>query len=179
MNRCLANLCKQCSTKHNIKKLATLTGQGTVDKKVKLIAELLTSAEPKEARYIVRTVLEDLRVGVASGTLRDAIAWAFFEKEAGFKYADGKITVEDRTAYNQVMEKVQRAHDLTNDYGKVAVIAKEKGTPGITRSASDYCNDCQTLQRITETRTSNHQINLCSGLNARARQRSLACYHTT
>ncbi|MBR9692037.1 DNA ligase, partial [Candidatus Woesearchaeota archaeon] len=56
----------------NIQKLATLEGAGTVNKKVGLIAELLTSAKPKEAKYIVRTLLEELRVGTAKGTLRDA-----------------------------------------------------------------------------------------------------------
>lgn len=62
----------------NLKLLADLTGQGTVDKKVKLIAELLTSAKPNEAKYIIRTVLEDLRVGAGEGVLRDAIVSAYF-----------------------------------------------------------------------------------------------------
>ena len=53
----------------NLQKLATLEGAGTVDKKVKLIAELLTSASPIEAKYIVRPILEDMRVGLGEGTL--------------------------------------------------------------------------------------------------------------
>ncbi|MBU4284562.1 MAG: DNA ligase, partial [Nanoarchaeota archaeon] len=67
----------------NLRKLATLEGLGSVDQKIKLISELLTSAKPIEARYIVRTVLEELRVGVGAGSLRDAIAWAFFPKVVG------------------------------------------------------------------------------------------------
>ena len=67
----------------NLRKLATLEGLGSVDQKVKLISELLTSAKPIEARYIVRNVLEDLRVGVGAGSLRDAIAWTFFPKVSG------------------------------------------------------------------------------------------------
>src|SRR3989338_7808836 len=63
---------------NNLKQLADMTGQGTVDKKVKLIAELLTSAKPNEAKYIIRTVLEDLRVGAGEGVLRDAIVSAYF-----------------------------------------------------------------------------------------------------
>ena len=58
-----------------------LIGQGTVDRKTQLIAELLTSAIPTEARYVVRTVLGELRVGVGEGSLRDAIVWAFFNDE--------------------------------------------------------------------------------------------------
>jgi len=68
---------------NNLRKLATLEGLGSVDQKVKLISELLTSAKPIEARYIVRNVLEELRVGVGAGSLRDAIAWAFFPKVCG------------------------------------------------------------------------------------------------
>lgn len=63
---------------NNLKQLADLTGQGTVDKKVKLIAELLTSATPNQAKYIIRIVLEDLRVGAGEGVLRDAIVSAYF-----------------------------------------------------------------------------------------------------
>ena len=68
---------------NNLRKLAELEGQGTVDRKVKLIAELLTSAQPEEARYVVRTVLEELRVGLGSGTIRDAIVWAYLPKVSG------------------------------------------------------------------------------------------------
>lgn len=62
----------------NLQKLAELEGAETVDKKVKAIAELLTSAEPLEAKYIIRTILEDLRVGIGAGCIRDAIVWAEF-----------------------------------------------------------------------------------------------------
>ncbi|MBI5072512.1 ATP-dependent DNA ligase [Candidatus Woesearchaeota archaeon] len=62
----------------NLQKLATISGEGSVDQKVQLLAELLTSASPVEAKYLMRTVLEELRVGVGEGSLRDAIAWSCF-----------------------------------------------------------------------------------------------------
>lgn len=62
----------------NIKKLAAITGIGSVDIKLKLISELLTSAKPSEAKYIVRTITEEMRIGVGEGSLRDAIVWAYF-----------------------------------------------------------------------------------------------------
>jgi ATP-dependent DNA ligase I len=62
----------------NIKKLAEMEGAGSADQKVKLLAELLTSAKPQEAKYIIRTVLEELRVGIGEGSLRDAIVWACY-----------------------------------------------------------------------------------------------------
>ncbi len=67
----------------NIQGLADLQGEGTVSKKVSYISELLTSSTPDEAKFIVRTVLSTLRVGVAQGILRDAIAWAYYPKIIG------------------------------------------------------------------------------------------------
>ena len=62
----------------NLKKLAELEGPGSSDMKIKLLAELLGNASSIEAKYIIRTVLEDLRVGVKEGVLKDAIVWAYY-----------------------------------------------------------------------------------------------------
>ncbi|PIO03040.1 hypothetical protein COT48_06375 [Candidatus Woesearchaeota archaeon CG08_land_8_20_14_0_20_47_9] len=67
----------------NIRSLAGIEGKGSVERKLQLIAELISSASALEARYITKTVLEQLRVGVSSGTLRDALVWAFFPKIIG------------------------------------------------------------------------------------------------
>lgn len=179
---------KVCS---NIRKLAELEGKGTVDKKVKLIAELLTSATAEEAKYITRTILETLRVGVGAGAIRDAIMWSSFPKVAGIffqckecgawvpnakacmecgkpldtkfkslmkKLAEDKpkdmkileinsvdeiknpedygliIAPDEKVAreiYNHLINIIQRAYDVTNDFSKVARIAKEKGMEGL------------------------------------------------
>ena len=88
----------------NIRKLAELEGKGTVDKKINLIAELLSNATPLEAKYITRTILETLRIGVADGVIRDAIAKAF----------------------DKDVKEVQRAFDASNDFSKVVLAIKEK-----------------------------------------------------
>jgi len=67
----------------NLRKLTEMEGSGSIDRKINLIAELLTSAKPKEALYITRTILQDLRIGVGAGAMRDAIAWAYFPKVVG------------------------------------------------------------------------------------------------
>ncbi|MBI4154388.1 ATP-dependent DNA ligase, partial [Candidatus Woesearchaeota archaeon] len=135
----------------NIRKLAELEGEGTVQKKIALISELLTSASTLEAKYIVRTILESLRTGVADGLIRDAIAWAFLPKDSGYfakckqcheftpkgekciacgeKLGDKeKASLAD---YEQALGKVQGAYDLTNDFGEVAEILKKSGLPGL------------------------------------------------
>src|ERR1041385_3452843 len=54
----------------NLRKIAELEGEGVVDRKVQLVAELLTSSSPDEAKYIIRTILSDLRIGLGDGTIR-------------------------------------------------------------------------------------------------------------
>ncbi len=62
----------------NLLKVMEIVGKGAVEKKIFIISELLGSASGKEAKYIVRTLMGDLKVGVADSTIRDAIAEAFF-----------------------------------------------------------------------------------------------------
>ncbi len=95
----------------NMQKLSTITGSGSQERKLNLIAELLTSAEPKEAKYIVRSILEILRIGVAEGIIRDSIAKAF--------NVNSKI--------------VENAWFLRANYGEIAKIAKQQGEAGLKK----------------------------------------------
>lgn len=119
----------------NLHKVARSSGEGSVDRKINLVSELLTNASPLEARYIVRTVLEDLRVGVGDGSIRDAIVWAFFGKELGLVLNEEKLKLEfldkSRDKYTEISNIVQHAYDVSNDFGIVARVAKEKGIAGL------------------------------------------------
>jgi DNA ligase-1 len=86
----------------NLNKLFGIEGKGTVNKKMGFISELLGQANGKEAKYIVRTLLSDLRVGIAEGILRDAIAEAFFEQEK-----------------KEMSDKIELAYDMANDLAAV------------------------------------------------------------
>ncbi|NQU98030.1 ATP-dependent DNA ligase [Candidatus Woesearchaeota archaeon] len=108
----------------NLRKLTKIEGIGSVDRKTQLIAELLSSAKPKEAKYIVRTVLEDLRVGIGDGTMRDSIVWAYMSVRVGYDAEAISIDV-DREEYNKVVEIVQSAYDKSNDFSAVALAAKK------------------------------------------------------
>ncbi len=111
----------------NIRKLAELEGQGTVERKTQLIAELLTSAKPLESKYIVKTILGEMRIGVGEGAMRDAIVWTFFNDKIGVKYTreGNDIEVEDREIYNKYLGAVQSAYDVTNEFAVVAKAAKK------------------------------------------------------
>jgi DNA ligase-1 len=123
----------------SLQKLATLEGHGTVGLKMKLISELLASASPLEARYIVRTLLEDLRIGVGDGSLRDAIVWSFFGEQLKITYNKEKneleITESEREEYSRYVDILQEAFDLVNDFGIVALIAKKEGLKGLQNVA--------------------------------------------
>lgn len=93
----------------NLRKIAIQEGERSQDRKISLIAELLTNASPEEAKYIVRTVLEELRIGVAEGILRDAIA----------------------QAYDVDVNSVEYAWNILSDFAEVARIAREKGKEGL------------------------------------------------
>jgi len=90
----------------NLRKLPMLEGKGTVEIKIGLIVELLHSASPKEARYVIRTVLGDLKVGVGSGLLRDAIVGQCFKPN-------------DLEAKKKYVVKVQEAYDKATDFAEV------------------------------------------------------------
>ncbi len=111
----------------NLQKLAETEGKGSQDRKFQLISEIIGSAEAKEAKYIVRTVLGELRVGVAEGIIKDAIAEAFLPEE------------KDAT------NAIEWAWFLTGDYGEIAVIAKDKGMAGLKKVKLEIGKPIQVL----------------------------------
>src|SRR3990167_10464186 len=92
----------------NLRKLSSFEGSGTVNKKVSLVVELLNNARPTEARYIINTIVKDLRIGVASGVVRDSIARAF----------------------DKDVKEVENVYNLTTDYGETAELAIQNKLSG-------------------------------------------------
>jgi len=93
-------------------KMAKSTGSGSVDQKLNLLAGLLADAEPKEAKYIIRTVTGKLRVGIADMTVLDALAIA---------YGGGK----------DLRPLFERAYNVSSDLGRVAKTVVEAGPEGL------------------------------------------------
>jgi len=92
-------------------KIAGLTGKGSQDAKIKNLQYLFGAAKPAEVVYIARLAVEEMRIGVGEGIVRDAIAEAF----------------------NVPSDLVERGYMLTNDFGIVASTAKKDGTPGLEK----------------------------------------------
>ncbi|WP_265111696.1 ATP-dependent DNA ligase LigA [Halosolutus halophilus] len=89
--------------------LAAAEGDGSQDRKVDLLFGLFNRCSSEEARYLARLVLSEMRIGVGEGTVRDAIAAAF----------------------DVPVDRVERALQVSNDYGEVARIAREEGVAGL------------------------------------------------
>jgi DNA ligase-1 len=87
---------------HDFEYLARIEGTRTQREKLKVIRKLFADAQPLEGRYIARLLLAELRIGMGEGNVRDAIARAY-EVDASL---------------------VEHAHQLTNDLGEVALLAR-------------------------------------------------------
>ena len=96
---------------NSLRKLSTISGSRSTNRKIAVILELLSQASATEAKYLTRTITEELRIGVGDGVVRDAIAQAFdIDKSV-----------------------VERAQMLTNDFSVVARTAKEQGAEGLKK----------------------------------------------
>ncbi|MCW4005398.1 MAG: ATP-dependent DNA ligase [Candidatus Bathyarchaeota archaeon] len=93
-------------------KMAKTTGSGAVDLKMAMLSGLLSDATPSEAKYLLRTVTGNLRLGIADMTVLDALAIA---------YGGGK---ENR-------KPIERAYNICSDLGRVARIVADEGIEGI------------------------------------------------
>ncbi len=93
-------------------KMAKASGSGAVDLKLSLLAGLLAGATPNEAKYVMRTVTGNLRLGIADMTVLDALAIAF---------GGGK----------EAREHIERAYNICSDLGRVAKTIVELGLEGV------------------------------------------------
>ncbi|MBU0466821.1 MAG: ATP-dependent DNA ligase, partial [Nanoarchaeota archaeon] len=100
---------------NNFRKIMGIEGKGAVSGKTALIAELFGNATGKEAKYIARTLVGQLRVGVADATVRDAIAEALFPDEK-----------------KEMSVKIEVAYDMANDLA-VVFEAASKGKKALEK----------------------------------------------
>jgi len=87
---------------HELMTIASQEGKKSQREKLLSVRKLLGNAHPLEGRYLVRIMLEELRIGVGEGSVREAIAKAF-NVDAGL---------------------VEHAMQALNDLGEVARLAK-------------------------------------------------------
>jgi DNA ligase-1 len=111
--------------------LAKTEGSGSQDTKIDILFGLFNRTESREARYLSRLVLSEMRIGVGEGTVRDAIAAAF----------------------DVPVESVQRALQVSNDYGRVARVARDEGEAGLDELQLEVGRPVQAMLAQTGTVT--------------------------
>lgn len=88
---------------HDLSRVAAVSGKASQREKGLLLRRLFSDASPREARYLARLVMGDLRIGIGEGNVRDAIIRAF--------------------SVDQVL--VEHAYQAINDLGEVALLARK------------------------------------------------------
>ncbi len=90
----------------NLQKITTLEGKGAISTKIDLVVDLLHSASAVEAKYILRTAMGDLKIGVGNGIIRDSIVEFCFKPE----------NIEEKKKFS---DEVQGAYNKATDFGFV------------------------------------------------------------
>jgi DNA ligase-1 len=95
--------------RHTFENIAEASGQGSRERKERLVETLLGQASPIEAKYLVKIMINEMRTGFHEGLMEVAVAKAF----------------------DVPLETVQTASMLTGDIGETASMLKAKGKHGI------------------------------------------------
>lgn len=131
----------------NLLKIAKSEGTGSQEQKIRLLAELLNSATPLEARYIVRVPLEQLRMGVGDPTIMDALAitqvdsFAKKNPELVKKISDDVKTKKEsehseelkRKLRAKIREKIEEKYNVHPDLGFIAHKILDSGLDGLNQ----------------------------------------------
>ena len=128
----------------NFKKMSDSEGKGSQELKIKVLAELFNSSSPKEAKYIARIPLGNIRLGIGDSTIMDAFAEIFVEegmknkalvKEVEKELKEKKEEKRDEELKRRVKyvlrEKIEAAYNVYSDLGEISEILKTKGLVGI------------------------------------------------
>ncbi len=111
----------------NFLKISEVEGKGSQPRKIKLLAELLNSAKPKEAKYIARMPLGKLRLGIGDPTIIDACAGMF---RKGKELEDSE---KERKEQVKIKEMIEKKYNVYSDLGVVLKTAVKEGLKGLNK----------------------------------------------
>lgn len=94
--------------------VAAESGEGSVERKITVLAGLLKELDKISAKYVVRITLGKLRLGFSDLTFLDALSWS-------------------KTEDKSLREEIERAYNICPDIGKVAYVLKTKGVRGLAK----------------------------------------------
>ncbi len=95
-------------------KISRTSGQGSQDLKIKMLVDVISAANPIEARYLIRFALGRLRLGLGDATILEALS-------------------KSATGSRDSRQSLEAAYNICSDLGKVAEVLTEKGMKGIEK----------------------------------------------
>jgi DNA ligase 1 len=94
--------------------IATTSGEGTVEKKTRLLSDMLQKLTGLEARYLLRIPLGRLRLGIGDPTVMEGLSWS-------------------QTGDKSLRPQIERAYNVCSDLGEVARIFKADGVDALAK----------------------------------------------
>jgi DNA ligase-1 len=110
--------------------IAAAEGDGSEATRRDTLFGLFNRASPTEAKYLARLVVGAMRIGVGEGAVRDAVAESFLDADVSSE-SDDTDPAEETLSTDRALELVERALQVTNDYGQVALVARTDGADGL------------------------------------------------
>ena len=144
-----------------LRAVASASGDGSESRRRDLLFGLFSKASSSEARILARLTLGEMRIGVGTGTVRDAIISGFIQpptdndiesakthedaqpapvaSQSQTDNTDVSISEDEQTersnpdssANSDSAAVVERALQVSNDYGMVATVARNQGRSGL------------------------------------------------
>lgn len=97
-----------------LEKIAQAGGEGSVERKISQLADLLNDLDSQSVKFVVRIPLGRLRLGFSDMTILDALSW---------------LVVGDKSKRAQI----EVAYNVRADVGQIAKIVKQKGLKGLSK----------------------------------------------
>ena len=94
-------------------KIATASGSGSQEVKIKLLSDLIKDLDSLSCRYVVRIPIGKLRLGFSDMTMLDALSWMLDESK-------------------RYRPEIEKAYNVRPDLGFIAETVKVKGIAGLT-----------------------------------------------
>ncbi len=92
--------------------IANTKGDGSQEKKIAILSQLLISLDSLAVRYVVRILLGKLRLGCSDMTILDALSWM-------------------KTGDKSLRQDLEQAYAVRSDIGVIAKIFKKHGVSGL------------------------------------------------
>ncbi len=125
-----------------LKTIAQASGKGTVEKRISLLTDLLKKVDGLSAKYLVRILLGNLRLGIGDSTILDALATAKFNDTKKRKLLEGAY---NKTSDLGLIARTLWQHPIAEDaLQAVAQLDVQVGKP-IRSELAERLPDAETV----------------------------------